>query len=148
MRESCRFDFFISSKTDEACIYMSCYTLWQCSMGGVLQPLMIFGPVQEPCWTINQAVFLKTALHNFTTPLKRKMRLLYICTKPHKNQYQAPTRFSEDRVNEWGILNNGPTWTKRNNKFFYAECFFFSFFGVKKIGDARTLRTMQRCLRI
>ena len=34
-----------------------------------------------------------------------------------KNQYQAPTRFSEDRVNVWGI-NSGWTWTKRNNEFF------------------------------
>ena len=43
---------FFSSKTDEACIYMSRYTLRQCSMGDVLhvRPLMIFGPIQEPCY--------------------------------------------------------------------------------------------------
>ena len=87
--------FFISSKTDEACISMSCYTLRQCSMGGVPQPMMVFGLIQEPCWTKNQAIFW-----TFTRHYKvRKMRRLYTCTKPHKNQYQAPTRFSKDLVN-------------------------------------------------
>ena len=53
------FYFLFSQKTDQACIFMSCYTLRQCSMGGELRPLMIFGPIQEPCWTLNQAIFLK-----------------------------------------------------------------------------------------
>ena len=61
------FYFYFLKNRREACIYMSCYTLRQCSMGGVLRPLMIFGLVEEPCWTLNQAIFLKNGpsqLHN------------------------------------------------------------------------------------
>ena len=63
--------------------YMSRYTLRQCSMGGVLhvQPLMIFGQIEEPCWTLNQTIFLKNALHNFTTEdtiIKKDATLVYL----------------------------------------------------------------------
>ena len=61
--------FFISSKKDEACICMSCYTLRQCSMGGDPRSLVIFGLIQEPRWTINQAIFLKNGPSQRKTPL-------------------------------------------------------------------------------
>ena len=95
---------FISSKIDESCIYISCYTLQQCSMGGVLhvQPLMLFGSIQEPCWTLNQTIFLKnghTQLHNGRRHYKERCDACIPALNHIKNQYQAPTRFSEDRVN-------------------------------------------------
>ena len=82
--------------------FMSCYTLRQCSMGGVLRPLMIFGPIQEPCWTLNQAIFLKNGplqLHDRRRHYKERCDACIPALNHIKNQYQAPTRFSEDRVN-------------------------------------------------
>ena len=95
---------FISSKTDEACIYMSRYTLRQCSMGGVLhvRPLVIFVPIQEPRWTLNQTIFLKNShstLHDGRRHYKETCDACIPALNHIKNQYQAPTRFSDDRVN-------------------------------------------------
>ena len=84
---------------DGACICMSCYTLRQCSMRGVPKPLMIFGLIQEPCWTISQAIFLKNGPSHAI--IKSERCDAYLPALSHmKNQYQAPTLFSEDRVNE------------------------------------------------
>ena len=115
--------FFISSKTDEACIYMSCCTLWQCSNGRctTCTTLMIFRPIQEPFWTLNQAIFVKNGpsqLHDGRHNYKERCDACIPALNNIKNQYQAPTRFSEDRVNVWGILNIWRTWTKRNKDFF------------------------------
>ena len=97
MREAGVF-FIISSKTDEACICMSCYTLGQCSMGGVPQSLMIFGLIQEPYWTIKKAIFLKNCPSHAI--IKSERCDACIPALNHiKNQYQAPTQFSEERVN-------------------------------------------------
>ena len=138
--------FFISSKTDEGdrfvflfpqkqtkhVFYMSCYTLRQCSMVGVLhvQPLMIFRPIQKPFWTLNQAIFLKnrpSQLHDGRRHYKERCDACIPTPNHIKNQYQAPTRFSEDRVNVQGILNVGRTWTKRNNIFLMRNFSFFFF---------------------
>ena len=43
--------------------------------------------------------------------------ILKYALNPIINQYQAPTWFSGDQVNVWGILNIARTWTKQNNKF-------------------------------
>ena len=83
-------------------------------------PLMIFGPIQEPCWTLNQAIFLKSGPSQFHEGRRHYKERCGACipTLNHiKNQYQAPTRFSEDRVYVKGILNIGRTWTKQNNEF-------------------------------
>ena len=61
--------------------------------------MMIFGLIQEPCWTKNQAIFLK----NGPSPAITKSERCDACIPAlnHiKNQYQAPTPLSEDRVNE------------------------------------------------
>ena len=93
----------------------------QCSMGGILQPLMIFGPIKEPCWTLNQGIFLKKGAsqlhggrrivlsrHDTKEYLKNASRLrqsprrhykercdacyMYTCTKPHKKS--KPSAYS------------------------------------------------------
>ena len=95
------FYFLFPKKIEEACVYMSCYTLRQCSMVGVLLPLMIFGPIQEPCWTLNQAIFLKNgpSLHNERRHYKERCDTCISALNHIKNQYQASTPFSEDQVN-------------------------------------------------
>ena len=113
--------FFIASKTYEGVGFdflfpkkqtKHVYTIRQCSMGGVLRPLMIFGPIQEPCWTLNQAIFLKNCpsqLHEGRHHYKERCDACIPTLNHIKNQYQAPTRFSEDRVYVKGILNIGRT---------------------------------------
>ena len=60
--------------------------------------MMIFGPIQEPCWTINQVIFLKNSPSHAI--IKSERCDACIPALNHiKNQYQAPTQFSEDRVN-------------------------------------------------
>ena len=122
--------FLIASKTDEGVRFdflfpqkqtKHVYTLRQFSMGGVLRPLEIFGLIQEPCWTLNQAIFLKNdplQLHEGRRHYKERCDACIPTLNHIKNQYQAPTRFSEDLVYVKGILNIGRTWTKGNNKFF------------------------------
>ena len=113
MRESGFFFLFPQKQTRHV------YTLKQCSMGGVqnVRPLMIFRPKQEPCWTLNQAVFLKKkALHNFTTEdAIIKMRSFYTCNKPHKKS--IPSAYLIFR-RSGKCMRNIKYWTKRNNKFF------------------------------
>ena len=64
--------------------------------------LVIFGPIQEPRWTLNQMIFLKNShsqLHDGRRHYKETCDACIPALNHMKNQYQAPTRFSEDRVN-------------------------------------------------
>ena len=106
------FFLLFPQKTDKACIswavILSDNVPWEVYYG----PWWYFGPIQEPCWTLNQAIFLKNGplqLHDRRRHYKERCDACIPALNHIKNQYQAPTRFSEDRVNVWGILNIGRT---------------------------------------